>query len=163
MSLEQSSLRAATPDRALSTSHSGKALATHCHCRGQRRPGHADLRDCSSVVPSLPRVGEWSCFEQCRLTVTDVDAVQEYSELLGLGVLMSLGWVATLGTSGGAQFSVMDIDQSASCNPQMSVEVPDVEVAYQRAQDSGVEIVHPLRTRTGACAASSCAQALATW
>jgi predicted enzyme related to lactoylglutathione lyase len=80
------------------------------------------------------------------LTVTDVDAaVQEYSELLGLDVLMNLGWVATLGTSGGAQFSVMDIDQSASCNPQMSVEVPDVDVAYQRAQDGGVEIVHPLK------------------
>lgn len=80
------------------------------------------------------------------LTVTDVDvAVQEYSELLGLDVLMNLGWVATLGTSGGAQFSVMDIDQSAPCNPQMSVEVPDVDVAYQRALDSGAEVVHPLQ------------------
>jgi predicted enzyme related to lactoylglutathione lyase len=80
------------------------------------------------------------------LTVTDVDAaVREYSELLGLDVLMNLGWVATLGTDGGAQFSVMDIDQSAPCNPQMSVEVPDVDDAYQRAQDSGAEIVHPLQ------------------
>jgi predicted enzyme related to lactoylglutathione lyase len=80
------------------------------------------------------------------LTVADVDAaVQEYSELLGLDVLMNLGWMATLGTSGGAQFSVMDVDQSAPCNPQMSVEVPDVDDAYQRAQDRGVEIVHPLQ------------------
>jgi predicted enzyme related to lactoylglutathione lyase len=81
------------------------------------------------------------------LTVTDVDAaVQEYSELLGLDVLMNLGWVATLGTNGGAaQFSVMDVDQSAPCNPQMSVEVPDVDDAYQRARDRGVEIVHPLQ------------------
>lgn len=80
------------------------------------------------------------------LTVPDVDAaVQEYSELLGLDVLMNLGWVATLGTSGGAQFSVMDVDQTAPCNPQMSVEVPDVDVAYQRALDSGAEIVHPLQ------------------
>ncbi|MFC7360802.1 VOC family protein [Nocardioides astragali] len=80
------------------------------------------------------------------LTVTDVDAaVQEYSKLLDLDVLMNLGWVATLGTSSGAQFSVMGIDQSAPCNPQMSVEVPDVDVAYQRARDSGVEIVHPLQ------------------
>ena len=80
------------------------------------------------------------------LTVTDVDAaIQEYSDLLGLDVLMNLGWVATLGTSGGAQFSVMDIDQSAPCNPQMSVEVPDVDVAYRRALDIGAEIVHPLQ------------------
>jgi predicted enzyme related to lactoylglutathione lyase len=80
------------------------------------------------------------------LTVSNVDAaVQEYSKLLGLAVLMNLGWVATLGTSGGAHFSVMDTDQSAPCNPQMSVEVPDVDVAYQRARDSGAEIVHPLQ------------------
>lgn len=80
------------------------------------------------------------------LTVTDVDAaVQEYSDLLGLDVLMNLGWVATLGTRGGAQFSVMDMDKSAPCNPQMSVEVPDVDAAYQQARDSGAEIVHPLQ------------------
>jgi predicted enzyme related to lactoylglutathione lyase len=80
------------------------------------------------------------------LTVSDVDAaIQEYSDLLGLDVLMNLGWVATLGRSGGAQFSVMDIDQSAPCNPQMTVEVPDVDVAYRRALDIGAEIVHPLQ------------------
>lgn len=80
------------------------------------------------------------------LTVSDVDAaVREYSELLGLDVLMNLGWVATLGTSASAQFSVMDIDQSAPCNPQMSVEVSDVDAAYRQAQDSGAEIVHPLQ------------------
>ncbi len=79
------------------------------------------------------------------LTVADVDvAVEEYTRLLGLDVLMNLGWVATLGTGTGAQFSVMDTDQSAPCNPEMSVEVPDVDAAYQRAQDSGAEIVHPL-------------------
>jgi predicted enzyme related to lactoylglutathione lyase len=80
------------------------------------------------------------------LTVADVDAaVREYTELLGLDVLMNLGWVATLGTGDGAQFSVMNIDQSAPCNPQMSVEVPDVDDAYQRAQETGAEIVHPLQ------------------
>ena len=96
------------------------------------------------------------------LTVIDVEAaIQEYSDLLGLEVLMNLGWVATLGTSAGAQFSVMDTDRSAPCNPQMSLEVPDVDVAYRRALDSGADVVHPLqdedwgvrrfflRTRTG--------------
>ncbi len=80
------------------------------------------------------------------LTVPHVDAaLQEYTELLGLDVLMNLGWVATLGTAGAAQFSVMDTDQSAPCNPDMSLEVPDVDDAYQRAQDTGAEIVHPLQ------------------
>ncbi len=80
------------------------------------------------------------------LTVRDVQAaVQEYSEVFGLDVLMDLGWVATLGTQGGAQFSVMDIDQTAPCNPEMSVEVPDVDDAYARALGSGAEIVHPIR------------------
>jgi predicted enzyme related to lactoylglutathione lyase len=80
------------------------------------------------------------------LTVEDVGAaVREYSGLLDLDVLMDLGWVATLGTSGGAQFSVMDSDRTAPCNPHMSVEVPDVDDAYRRAQDSGAEIVHPLQ------------------
>jgi predicted enzyme related to lactoylglutathione lyase len=80
------------------------------------------------------------------LTVTDVEsAVQEYSELLGLDVLMNLGWVATLGTSGGAQFSVMDVDRTAPCNPHLSVEVPHVDAAYERARARGAEIMHPLR------------------
>jgi len=80
------------------------------------------------------------------LTVPDVEAaVREYADLLGLDVLMNLGWVATLGTGGAAQFSVMDTDQSAPCNPDMSLEVPDVDQAYQRALDTGAEVVHPLQ------------------
>lgn len=80
------------------------------------------------------------------LTVPDVDAaVREYSDLLGLDVLMNLGWVATLGSSGAAQFSVMDTDQTAPCNPAMSIEVPDVDDAYERAQAGDAEIVHPLQ------------------
>lgn len=80
------------------------------------------------------------------LTVPDVEAaVDEFSELLGLQVLMDLGWVATLGTGHAAQFSVMDVDRSAPCNPQMSIEVPDVDEAYERAQQAGAEIVHPLQ------------------
>lgn len=80
------------------------------------------------------------------LTVTDVEAaVREYTELLDVDVLMNLGWIATLGSTGHAQFSVMDVDRSAPCNPQMSIEVTDVDGAYRRAQHSGAEIVHPLQ------------------
>ena len=80
------------------------------------------------------------------LTVPDVEAaVREYADLLGLDVLMNLGWVATLGTGGAAQFSVMDTDQSAPCNPDISLDVADVDQAYQRALDTGAEVVHPLQ------------------
>jgi catechol 2,3-dioxygenase-like lactoylglutathione lyase family enzyme len=80
------------------------------------------------------------------LTVPDVEAaVREYAELLDLDVLMDLGWVATLGTGSGAQFSVMDKDRSAPCNPQVSLEVPDVDAAYQRARASGADIAHDLQ------------------
>jgi len=80
------------------------------------------------------------------LTVDDVGAaVREYSALLGLEVLMDLGWVATLGSGRHAQFSVMDRDRSAPCNPTMSLEVPDVDAAYRQAQDGGAEIVRPLQ------------------
>lgn len=80
------------------------------------------------------------------LTVPDVRAaVEEYRSLLGLEVLMDHGWIATLGSSGGAQFSVMSHDLTAPCNPTMSLQVPDVDAAYARVREAGAEIVHPLQ------------------
>ena len=86
------------------------------------------------------------------LTVADVAAsVAEYQQVLGLDVLMNLGWIATLGAGsrpeGGAtaQFSVITKDASAPVNPDLSLEVGDVDAAHERAKASGVEIVHPLR------------------
>ncbi len=84
------------------------------------------------------------------LTVDDLDAaVRTYRTVLGLDVLMNLGWIATLGsagTAGGgtAQFSVMTRDATASVNPVASLEVSDVDQAYADALAEGVEIVHPL-------------------
>lgn len=80
------------------------------------------------------------------LTVSDVAAaVREYSALLGLDVLMDQGWIATLGSGGQAQFSVMSRDRTAPCNPVMSLEVPDVDAAFEQVRATGAEIVHPLR------------------
>lgn len=86
------------------------------------------------------------------LTVADIEAtVAEYESLLGLDVLMNLGWIATLGTAapgGGAgmpQFSVLTRDISAPVNPDLSLEVDDVDAAFARARAAGAEIVHPLR------------------
>ncbi|HEX4472072.1 MAG TPA: VOC family protein [Nocardioides sp.] len=81
------------------------------------------------------------------LTVPDVEAaVREYTSLLDLEVLMDHGWIATLGSSsGGAEFSLMSRDRTAALNPVMSLQVPDVDAAYERVRDSGAEIVHPLQ------------------
>ena len=78
------------------------------------------------------------------LTVTDVDAaVQEYSELLGLDVLMNLGGWRLWGRA-----AVPSSASSTSTSPRRAIPRcrlrPDVDVANQRARDSGVEIVHPL-------------------
>jgi uncharacterized glyoxalase superfamily protein PhnB len=80
------------------------------------------------------------------LTVYDVQAAaQEYRSLLGLDILMDHGWIATLGTSGHAEFSVMSRDLTAPVNPTMSLQVQDVDTVYDQVQRSGVEIVHPLQ------------------
>ena len=80
------------------------------------------------------------------LTVADVSAaVAGYHEALGLDVLMDHGWIVTLGNSGAApQFSLMDRDRTAPVNPTASLEVDDVDDAYQRVADLGLEIVHPI-------------------
>ncbi len=80
------------------------------------------------------------------LTVSDVRAaVEEYQSLLGLDVLMDLGWIATLGSISRAEFSVVSRDETAAINPTMSVQVPDVDTAYAQVQQTGAEIVHPLQ------------------
>lgn len=80
------------------------------------------------------------------LTVVDVHAaVDEYRALLGLEVVMDHGWIATLGGASGPQFSVMDRDATAPCNPDVSLQVQDVDLAYQQVRASGTEIVHPLQ------------------
>lgn len=84
------------------------------------------------------------------LTVADLDtAVQTYTALLGVDVLMNHGWIATLGNAsesgdGTAQLSVMTTDATASVNPSVSLQVPDVDAAYAQAVSDGLEIVHPL-------------------
>lgn len=78
-------------------------------------------------------------------TVEDVaTAVREHRTVLGLEVVMDLGWVAFLADSDGHQIGLMTQDASAPVNPEMSVFVDDVEAAYQRAHEAGLEIVHPL-------------------
>ena len=80
------------------------------------------------------------------LTVADVhNATQEYAAVLGLDVIMDHGWIVTLADNEGHQLSVMTHDLTAPCNPDLSLEVADVDLVYARATAQGVEIVHPLQ------------------
>src|SRR3954451_13893472 len=73
-------------------------------------------------------------------------STQFYAEVLGLEVVMDLGWIVTFAAPGNpaAQISVMREDASASVQPDVSVEVDDVDAAHAAAQRLGYEIVHPL-------------------
>ncbi|MEU8799568.1 VOC family protein [Spirillospora sp. NPDC048819] len=78
------------------------------------------------------------------------DAVQEsreFYELLGFEEVMNLGWVMTLASPSNptAQVSFFVDDRTAPVNPDMSVEVDDVDAAYAAVRESGAEIVHPLQ------------------
>lgn len=69
-----------------------------------------------------------------------------YREVLGLEVAMDLGWIVTYADPGNraAQISVMSRDASAPEQPDVSIEVDDVDAAHAAAQRLGFEIVHPL-------------------
>jgi uncharacterized glyoxalase superfamily protein PhnB len=83
------------------------------------------------------------------LTVPDMQAVPAYQSVLGLHEVMNLGWIVTLAgrdESGEPrhQVSLMTKDKTAPVNPTVSIEVDDVDAAYQAAVDAGLRIVHPL-------------------
>ena len=69
-----------------------------------------------------------------------------YVDVLGLEVVMDLGWIVTFAAPGGAaaQVSVMRRDASASVQPDASIEVDDVDAVHAAARRLGYEILHPL-------------------
>jgi catechol 2,3-dioxygenase-like lactoylglutathione lyase family enzyme len=69
-----------------------------------------------------------------------------YVDVLGLEVAMDLGWVVTFAAPGNpaAQISVMQDDATAPIQPDVSIEVDDVDATHAAAQSAGYEIVHPL-------------------
>lgn len=80
------------------------------------------------------------------LTVPDIaSAATAYTQTLGLAEVMNHGWIVTLADpEHHHQVSLMTKDATAPVNPTVSIEVDDVDAAYQAAVDAGVEIVHPL-------------------
>ena len=80
------------------------------------------------------------------LTVSNVEATRDaYVGVLGLREVMNLGWIVTLADDDlRHQVSLMTRDATAPVNPMVSIEVDDVDAAYQAAVDAGLQIVHPL-------------------
>ena len=79
------------------------------------------------------------------LTVGDASAsIDFYSRLLGLETAMDNGWVATLRAADHPQrqLTLMTSDETAPVNPQISVEVDDLDLVWQRANELDAEIVH---------------------
>jgi catechol 2,3-dioxygenase-like lactoylglutathione lyase family enzyme len=65
-----------------------------------------------------------------------------YEEILGLKVLMDLGWIRTYGSSAKMtiQMSVMSEGGSGTPVPDISIEVDDVEQALKRVRKAGIAI-----------------------
>jgi uncharacterized glyoxalase superfamily protein PhnB len=66
---------------------------------------------------------------------------------LGLVEVMNQGWVMTLASPSNptAQVTLMGPDATAAVQPDLSVEVDDVDAVHATMVEDGAEIVHPLR------------------
>lgn len=65
-----------------------------------------------------------------------------YKDILGLDVLMDLGWIRTYGSSARMtiQMSVMSEGGSGTAVPDLSIEVDNVEQALARCRTAGIAV-----------------------
>jgi catechol 2,3-dioxygenase-like lactoylglutathione lyase family enzyme len=78
-----------------------------------------------------------------NVAASDVDKASAfYEKVLGLKVLMDLGWIRTYGSSAKmtVQISVMSEGGSGTPVPDLSIEVDDVEAALTRVRKAGIAI-----------------------
>jgi catechol 2,3-dioxygenase-like lactoylglutathione lyase family enzyme len=78
-----------------------------------------------------------------NVATPDVDKANAFhKDVLGLEVLMDLGWIRTYGSSSKMtiQMSVMSEGGSGTPVPDISIEVDDVEEALARVRKAGVAI-----------------------
>jgi uncharacterized glyoxalase superfamily protein PhnB len=80
------------------------------------------------------------------ITTADPVASSVFYQLLGFREEMNLGWVVNLVSPSNPTTQVILItkDAAASVNPDLSVEVDDVDAAYEAVRAAGAEIVHPI-------------------
>ncbi len=98
------------------------------------------------------------------ITVSDLDASRDaYVSILGLREVMNHGWIVTLaGDELRHQVSLMTKDATAPVNPTVSIEVDDVDAAYEGLSTRGWRSSIRSATRSGACDGSSSPTRLAT-
>ena len=67
-----------------------------------------------------------------------------YEQLLGLEVVMDLGWIVTLASEASQtpQLSIAREGGSGTPVPDLSIEVDDVDATYRRALAANLEIVY---------------------
>jgi catechol 2,3-dioxygenase-like lactoylglutathione lyase family enzyme len=94
----------------------------------------------------------WSDLVGVRRVVPDIKSESipksvEFYRSLGFEKVMDLDWVVILASPDApeAQIVVMGDDATAPVNPDMSIEVDDVDAAYAAVTATGAEIVHPLQ------------------
>ncbi|WP_248960495.1 VOC family protein [Sphaerisporangium perillae] len=77
----------------------------------------------------------------------DLRQSREFYGLLGFEEVMNQGWVMTLASPSNptAQITFVTGDASAAVQPEMSIEVDDVDAVHAAVVASGAEIVHPLQ------------------
>ena len=78
-----------------------------------------------------------------NIATSDVDKASTfYKGILGLKVLMDIGWIRTYGSSSKMtiQVSVMSEGGSGTAVPDMSIEVDNVEEALMRVRKAGIAI-----------------------
>ena len=84
-----------------------------------------------------------------NVAASDVEkATAFYEDVLGLEVLMDLGWIRTYGSGSEMtiQVSVMSEGGAGTGVPDMSIEVDDIEDALRRVQEAGIPIEYGPKT-----------------
>ncbi|MEU6660960.1 VOC family protein [Streptomyces sp. NPDC046821] len=76
-----------------------------------------------------------------------MDESRAFYGRLGFEEVMNMGWVTTLASPSNptAQVSFFTHEATGPVVPDLSVEVEDVDAAYEAVRASGAEIVHNLR------------------
>lgn len=71
-----------------------------------------------------------------------------YTDFLEMDLAMDMGWVLTLVSPGNptAQITLLQASASNIPNPNVSIEVEDIEAVHAKAVELGLPIVYPLTT-----------------
>lgn len=71
-----------------------------------------------------------------------------YGDFLGLDLAMNQGWVMTFVSPSNpmAQVTIIDAESAEYSQPDLSIEVDDIETIYASAGEQGLAIEYPLTT-----------------